>query len=550
MARPAGSLERFWRWCRNNRRIAAPSTLVSVLLVALTAGSLAASVMIYRARSNAIKNAERAELQRALALDALTSLIQGIQDQLATRPGTLELRRSLLEIARAGLSRVPSGDSVQTSGEVDDKTIQALIKLGDIDFQLGRTSDARAELDQAAQLAERVSSANPNSVPLKRQLGAAYDRVGDEISHTYSSLKEEGEYRVKSYALRQALFAEHSSDPLIRRDLNVSRNRLAYFRVKLGDSKGAQKLLEQSLASLRAEPIDDNNRVMILSDLRYTLGRIAVAASTQVRVPEALAAIRESLAAARALCAIDPQNVSHLRELGFALDSLGTGCLEYGKLPEAEAALLEFRDNRQAAVDADPADQDARRSLALAYQHLGDLAFRRREFDVARASYEQALTRFDEIAKHDQTSIMAHRDRTLAYRKLSSLEAFAGRNQAAAGWLERELKCQNAPGVPKYPEHAALVEEANLLRAVYGLIDRCMDNPAVARATRQDRGGLARAPRDFPGSFRPARACGRGCSRGARTSGLAVRTSLRGPRAMRLLRRHSINHNPKSNRST
>ena len=54
----------------------------------------------------------RAELQRGLAIEALTSLVQGIQDQLASRPGTLELRRSLLELTRAGLSRVPPASPI------------------------------------------------------------------------------------------------------------------------------------------------------------------------------------------------------------------------------------------------------------------------------------------------------------------------------------------------------------------------------------------------------------------------------------------------------
>ena len=125
LARPAGSFERFWRWCRNNRRIAALTGLVSLLLVALTVGSLASSrvrVMIYRARATRCcqRPADAEATNAGWRVDALSSLIQGIQDQLATRPGTLELRRSLLEIARAGLSRVPAIESEKTSGEVDD----------------------------------------------------------------------------------------------------------------------------------------------------------------------------------------------------------------------------------------------------------------------------------------------------------------------------------------------------------------------------------------------------------------------------------------------
>ena len=49
------------------------------------------------------------------------------------------------------------------------------------------------------------------------------------------------------------------------------------------------------------------------------------------------------------------------------------------------------------------------------------------------------------------------------------------------GW-SAELKAQSATGVPKFPEHATLVEEARLLRDVHSLLDQCIDNPALARA--------------------------------------------------------------------
>ena len=131
------------------------------------------------------------------------------------------------------------------------------------------------------------------------RLGAAYDRVADGFSHTYSLMKEEGQYREKSYAIRRALFAEHPDDAVVRRDLRVSQNKLADFRKRTTDFDEARRLYDESLQSLRAEPVSDKNRTEILSDLRFTLSRVAIVASTQVRVSETLAVLRESLALAR-----------------------------------------------------------------------------------------------------------------------------------------------------------------------------------------------------------------------------------------------------------
>jgi hypothetical protein len=272
LARPAGLLERGWRWCRKNRRVANLLAIIGLLLVTLTAGSILAAVLTDRERSRALASARRAEVQRGIAVDALSSLVQGIQDQLATRPGTLELRRSLLEIARAGLGKIPSSESVAIDGEVDDRVIQALIRLGDIDLILGRAAEARSEFEQAARMAERVALTHPKSAPIRRQLAVAYDRAGDEISRAYSDtlLKDEAAYREKALAIRRALVAEHPAHPGYRPDLRVTRYKLARVRAKAGKIAEAAVLYEDSLASLKAEPVENKNRAQILSDLRFT----------------------------------------------------------------------------------------------------------------------------------------------------------------------------------------------------------------------------------------------------------------------------------------
>jgi len=484
LARPVGPLERAWRWCRNNQRVAALIALVTLLLLTLTVGSILAAVSINRERSVAIASARRADAQRGLAVDALSSLVQGIQDQLATRPGTLELRRSLLEIAREGLSKIPSTDSSGSNpGEIDDRAVEALIRLGDIDITLGRAAEARSEFEQAAKMAERVSKTNPKSALIRGQLASAYERVGDQIKPAYSDKRvpEEAEYHEKALTIRRALVAEHPDDSVYRRDLRGTRYKLAKVRINEENLDEAARLYEESLRELKAEPVDDKNRTAILSDLRSVQSRLADIAAIRGRAAEAIAMYREVLANARALCEIDPQNVSYLRQLGFALDYLGMGCLAFGELDEAERWLTAFRDNRQAAVAADPADQDARRSLALAHQNLGDLAERRRDFDTARAAYRQAVIGMEETARRDPKSVRAYRDHTIALLKILQLEASAGRHAVAAMWAEREVEVLTAKGFPPYPEHAEAVAEATLLRDVYRLIDQCVDNPALAR---------------------------------------------------------------------
>ena len=484
-ARPVGTLERTWRWSRNHPQVATLIGLVTFLLLTLTVGSILAAVSINRERSLAVTNARRADEQRGLAVDALSSLVQGIQDQLATRPGTLELRRSLLEIARDGLKKVPITDSTDRySLDVDDRAIQTLIRLGDIDFVLGRTDEAKSEFEQAARLAERVSKTDPKSGPIRRQLASAYDRVGDEISRNYSEkrIPEETSYREKAQAIRQELVSQHPDNAVYRRDLQVSRNKLAGLRIKEKKVDEAVKLYQDSLNSLRAEPVNNDNRKFILSDTRFVLARLGYCARIQGRAADAMAINLEVLQTARALCALDPENVSYLRQLAFALDYLGSACLAFGQLDEAEKAFIEFRDNRQAAVTADPADQDASRSLALAFQELGDLALRRKNFDVSRSFYQQAVAQYEKVARRDPKAVMAHRDLLIGLRRIVDLEAAAGRYSDAAAAADRELAVRTAKNVPTYPEQSGENADLIILRDTHRLIDKCIENPAFARA--------------------------------------------------------------------
>src|SRR5262249_14227740 len=69
LARPAGGVERLWRWCRRNRGVAAS---LAGLFVTLFAGIVVASLLAAAARHNAEqaeRNAGRADQEAAVARD-------------------------------------------------------------------------------------------------------------------------------------------------------------------------------------------------------------------------------------------------------------------------------------------------------------------------------------------------------------------------------------------------------------------------------------------------------------------------------------------------
>lgn len=322
----------------------------------------------------------------------------------------------------------------------------------------------------------------PHRVMIRRQLANAYDRVGDHLSLGYGAPPAEAvEYREKAYAIRRALVAEHPGVAVYRRDLRVSQDKLAGARVDTGRVDEAVKLYEESLAALKAEPVDGKDRPQILSDLRFTKSRLARCAALQARDADALRLYREVLAHARELCAIDPHNASYLRQLAFALDYLGKTCTEAGEWPEAERTLVEFRENRRAAVTVAPTDQDARRSLALAHQDLGDLFSYRHDNDAARASYLEAVAGMESIARHDPKALLAYSDWLIALRSMTDFEAEIGRYDQAAIWSERLIAALTAKGAPNLPARDQALADANVRRDAFRLVGPCVDHPELAR---------------------------------------------------------------------
>ena len=99
-ARPVGRLERTWRWAKRNPRVAGLLGVVVVLVATVVVGSWVAAFQISQqrnaaknAQSEAEDNAEYANRQLGMALEALNTLVYQVQEQLQDRPGMQQLRQ-------------------------------------------------------------------------------------------------------------------------------------------------------------------------------------------------------------------------------------------------------------------------------------------------------------------------------------------------------------------------------------------------------------------------------------------------------------------------
>ena len=222
----------------------------------------------------------------------------------------------------------------------------------------GATPARKLIVDRALQYLDALAKEAKGDLSLQRELGAAYEKVGDVQGGFRSSNLGDvpgsiASYR-KSLAIRQAVVAADPENAAAERELITSHGKLSDVLMGAGDRAGSLDQLHQLL------PI------------------------------------------AERLSAADPKNLADRRNLAGAY-------LDYGwKRADAANWKTGVDDCRKAAamleslVAAEPGDKRTRRVLALAYERIGDLlSTYGQQHAESLAMHKKALAIEDDLLKQD-----------------------------------------------------------------------------------------------------------------------------------------------------
>jgi tetratricopeptide (TPR) repeat protein/tRNA A-37 threonylcarbamoyl transferase component Bud32 len=463
-ARPAGVVERGWRWCRRNQRVASLSAAVLGLLIAVATGSLTAALWIghaktiadrerqaaesarieadenalaaQRAQEQAAANARAAGAHFTVALDAMNALVGKVQQQLGNQPGTLLLRRELVENAIAGLDKIAA--SAAKNPSTDRIMVVAHHRMGELFNQLGRTDRARQHFDQARILAETLIAADPQSVEPKQDLARCQDRLGDLALVSRDFPVARGHYQA-ALNVRQVL-AESASPPRLSwRDLAVSHNKLGDVSFNAGDAAAARTSYQTALDLCEKNAATTPDQVLLLSDLRFGYGRLGDARQALYDFEGAAACYAKSLQKAEALLTADTGNVFRKGDVALSHSRLGHVNLRLADYATAEEHYRKALAIWQTLATADAQNAVAQRNLAAAYSNLGDAAICNGNLPDAREFYVKALTLCEELAQRDPASAQRLDDALVNCVALAAVEERAERYSEAAEWHQRAL---------------------------------------------------------------------------------------------------------------
>ena len=160
-----GPVGRLGRWCRRNARLAALVAAVFGLLVLLAAVSSLAALRIAREQRQTLKEQKAARDHYSLALETLNSLVLDVNQKLGNRPGTLQLKRDILETARAGLEKIARSNEAE--GTIDRGAVVAYDQLGDLFSTWAGPRRRSAPTRRSRDLAAALAAADPGSIQFR-----------------------------------------------------------------------------------------------------------------------------------------------------------------------------------------------------------------------------------------------------------------------------------------------------------------------------------------------------------------------------------------------
>jgi serine/threonine protein kinase/tetratricopeptide (TPR) repeat protein len=443
LARPVSPLERGWRWAKRNPRVAGLSAVVAVLLVAVTVGSAAASIIVSRqrdeigiqrdaavtAQEQAQQSAESARKHLELTLETLSKLVNQVQEELRDQPALADLSEKLLQEALEGLQRVTD---ITKNADTDPIMMSAHLKLGDIFYQLGRVTDSNQQY--ALCLAIQDHLPDSDRLQTKQQVTRCVVLTGLGKSYLRSNnvLKAQ-EFAEKAVTIAASILGElDPHQPFDKPELASAYSFRGYVNEHREEMKSAIESYEIAVMlakkALDADPkqFESQHRLALMYE---SLGDAHVSARN---LAAAQTAFDRCLELRRAMLAAQPENARAKRQVAVALERMGSMAMAKEDLPRAQDWYSKASALYVELAAVAPKNSLTQRELAVSLGQLGQVAEKRNDSQAALSFFERALERFGYLADAFPANGRFRRDRAVAHEKLAGVNRRLG-NVARAG---------------------------------------------------------------------------------------------------------------------
>jgi eukaryotic-like serine/threonine-protein kinase len=448
LARPVSEVERLGRWCLRNRRVAALSGLVALLVLIGVVGLAIATVMFGQknlalSKSSALAEEKRkdaeikekkavaaaraANAQNRSAVDAHIEMISLLQRQLRFVPVLQNLREGLLDKASTRLEAAAEAMAnlrreVDWAPEDEQHNWRSLARAhqaqGNLSLSRNQITQGMAQLRKAEEINDRLAAADPgnrdlqvNLIRSKRQLG--YNTM-DQLLDTEGSQK----YHRRAVELSRRGLAKDRDSDVFKSELANSLGGLARSEVLLGHLEKARDFYREEIA-LRESFSTAESRTW--ESRREFAGHYAAVAALNVqtgdpveaqRLYDKCARIREQTAAEK------PDSWPAQNDLALSYNNQGTIRFTQSHDQAAAADARKFHlkalEILRKRAKSDPQDSDNKKTLAETLNYEATSALAEGDKAGAAASFRECLEIRQELAKAEPTAKKLQADLMLA----------------------------------------------------------------------------------------------------------------------------------------
>jgi tetratricopeptide (TPR) repeat protein/predicted Ser/Thr protein kinase len=425
-ARPVGRIERAWRWCRRNPRIA----VLTATLVAVVAAGFGGVLWQWQRAENNARVADRrrgeAEDNFHLAQDAVQRCVRLVsENRQLSEPALQPLRKELLESARQFCEQFVQARRQDRNARFDLGSV--LFDLANVNDAGGTPQQAVATLREAVDLGEALLREEPGNLAYRRSLGKWLNYLG--VVSQLTSQVGQGEQTFRR-ALEVCEADTASADPECRRRAAQVHINLAKCITGQGRFAEAEQqlLTARSLAAPLVEArleLPESERA--LGTCWNNLGTLYLSLG---QTDKSIAAQKEALKVWGASPAYEEQRATSLVKLATVYLNLGRPAEADGLFADAVPVLERL--SRQ-----DPLVVRLRVQWSQANLWLGICRHQLSRYAEAQAAYQEALRvagRLEEDYPQSATDLIA-----LAQGSLGLLALDRGEAEAALEWLGKAV---------------------------------------------------------------------------------------------------------------
>jgi tetratricopeptide (TPR) repeat protein len=395
-ARPAGRVEKLWRWCRRRPALAA----AAVVLILATVVSTWQAVRATLAERQAVQERDRAEKSFQMAQEAVNQLFTRVSEDPTLKMHALgKFRKGLLLQAKGFYERF-----IQEQFDVPSVHYElglAHYRVGELNRELGEYAAAEESMTKAIVLLGELVSDQPDMAEYQRDLAASYAGLG-------LVRWDEGRWDEAEAAFEQALAIQekqahaYSNTAQYRYALAKTYRESGFMHARMHKTKSAAKRYQQALAVLSKLVQDDPqpDHQLLLATTQTNLGNLYL---TRGWYEKAETPLKEAQRVYESLVRGRPDVLPEHREsLGRCLTILGMAYRGQayrakGQIEKAEAAQQQAMDIFKKLTQEHPGVLEYAYDVGRCYTELGLTAKTAGRLHEALARYNESVARLEEV---------------------------------------------------------------------------------------------------------------------------------------------------------